>query len=624
MSRTERQPGRQQRARQNGESRQMLLIVGGVALVILLAVLLTVVIFFNKNRPGDGQGDNSGSGDVSGSVVEEKDYNTDEYTLDVEKYSSTILPVTDDAGEEYVKNTLFIGDSNTYRYMIYGKTTLANDIGITGMGMQNVLTEKCVKFKGYSEAVTIPEAVRIMQPQRIIIGFGTNNAGGSWTADYMTEQYGQILDAIEQAYPYADIIISAVPPVGRYHENQSITMTVIDSFNQALAELAEERGCKFLNTSEVLKDPDTGFAKDGYTVSDGIHLSQPAVNALFDYVRTHAYVTEDRRPTLTPVPDRDETQPYSITNERPYTNTVSGSGSSSKKEEGIEIVFSVNDSQMGELSGETKQIVPEGKECTTVKAVAKEGYTFAYWSCTVGRIEDVNSDTLTFVSPAGFGVEKVIVTANFVKSGYLIKVKSSDKTVGTAGIRDGSSLYTETNVERGKTVQLYARVNESYAGEYEFVGWSVRENNADVILSTQADFTYTPQASVEITAVFQHIAYTTNVRTDGTPGCSVDYSSSNGTLTVTATPAAGYVFRYWEVNGQNYDDKLTTTVPINQNLEVIAHFEAEQSSSSSTPAPDPTPSSSSSASSSSSSDTGTPLPPDPEPDPTPGSDGSRA
>ena len=72
MSRTERQPGRQQRARQNGESRQMLLIVGGVALVILLAVLLTVVIFFNKNRPGDGQGDNSGSGDVSGSVVEER------------------------------------------------------------------------------------------------------------------------------------------------------------------------------------------------------------------------------------------------------------------------------------------------------------------------------------------------------------------------------------------------------------------------------------------------------------------------------------------------------------------------------------------------------------------------
>ena len=38
MSRTERQPGRQQRARQNGESRQMLLIVGGVALVILLAL----------------------------------------------------------------------------------------------------------------------------------------------------------------------------------------------------------------------------------------------------------------------------------------------------------------------------------------------------------------------------------------------------------------------------------------------------------------------------------------------------------------------------------------------------------------------------------------------------------
>lgn len=38
-----------------------------------------------------------------------------------------------------------------------------------------------------------------------------------------------------------------------------------------------------------------------YTLSDGVHLSKEAVTAYFTYVRTHAYVTQDRRPESTVV-----------------------------------------------------------------------------------------------------------------------------------------------------------------------------------------------------------------------------------------------------------------------------------------------------------------------------------
>ncbi len=46
----------------------------------------------------------------------------------------------------------------------------------------------------------------------------------------------------------------------------------------------------------MLRDDATGWAKKDYTLSDGVHLSKTAVTAYFTYVRTHAYVTQDRRP----------------------------------------------------------------------------------------------------------------------------------------------------------------------------------------------------------------------------------------------------------------------------------------------------------------------------------------
>ncbi|WP_348243390.1 hypothetical protein, partial [Salmonella enterica] len=58
-----------------------------------------------------------------------------------------------------------------------------------------------------------------------------------------------------------------------------------------------------LNSAEVLKDSSTGYAKSGYVLSsDGIHLTEQAMDVLFTYIRTHSYITEDTRPALTAVP----------------------------------------------------------------------------------------------------------------------------------------------------------------------------------------------------------------------------------------------------------------------------------------------------------------------------------
>ena len=215
----------------------------------------------------------------------------------------TVLPATEDAGRSYLDETLFIGDSNTVRYTMYADETgtafasVDNSIGVVSMGAGAITTLKCEKFKGSSTMYTVPEAVAMLKPQRIIICYGTNNLGGSSTdATSYIKTYLQGLQTIQTAWPYCDIIVSAIPPLDKQRENTNLTMTQVDAYNAALVTMCEENGFKFLNSAEVLRDDATGWAKTDCTLSDGVHLSKTAVTAYFDYVRTHAYITEDRRP----------------------------------------------------------------------------------------------------------------------------------------------------------------------------------------------------------------------------------------------------------------------------------------------------------------------------------------
>ncbi len=229
-------------------------------------------------------------------------------------YLETVLQESDDAGKDYIDETLFLGDSNTVRMMLYGFTSLDNTAAAVSMGIQHVPTKKMCFFKGYEGGVTVPKAVELMQPRRIVITYGTNNALGNVSG--FIKDYKNSLDEIHEAYPEADIIINAVPPVAKNRSNPGVTMKTIGAFNDALIELAEDEGYKFVNTAEVLTDEKSGYAKSGYTIGDGIHLSKNAFTAMFDYIRTHSYITEDTRPKLKKVPSRLET-PLHIINEDP-------------------------------------------------------------------------------------------------------------------------------------------------------------------------------------------------------------------------------------------------------------------------------------------------------------------
>lgn len=267
-------------------------------------------------------------------MVDEEGYDKDKNTIDTTQYTSTILEESEDAGQEYVDETLFLGDSNTARmYRMFDYCTYDNAIGSVGMSARSLATYECVKFEGLSGYKTMPEAVAIMQPRRVIITFGTNDLSPSNSTENFIESYEKGIKAVEEAYPSVDIIINAIPPLGKQHSNQSLTQTQVDEYNQAIVQMCQDNGWKFLNSAEVLKDSSTGYAKSGYVESsDGIHLTRSAMDALFEYIRTHSYITEDDRPTLTSVPEHIEDKDVSSSTASNVTNTTSSSTASSSSE----------------------------------------------------------------------------------------------------------------------------------------------------------------------------------------------------------------------------------------------------------------------------------------------------
>lgn len=63
--------------------------------------------------------------------------------LDKQAYDGTILPETADGGQTYIDETMFLGDSNTYRLVAYGLTTWQNNLSAVGMGIQHVTSTPC-------------------------------------------------------------------------------------------------------------------------------------------------------------------------------------------------------------------------------------------------------------------------------------------------------------------------------------------------------------------------------------------------------------------------------------------------------------------------------------------------
>ena len=357
--------------------KQAVLVCIVCALAALLTIGITLVLIHRGKEP-------AASSEQPGTEQPADDANiADHYQIN--EQSSALLPETADAGDAYQSETLFIGDSNTVRLYANGLISLQQFCAKEGIGTSAALNEGIVTFKKDSSRYTIAEAVAKMKPRRVVIMLGTNDTGMA-VEDFISN-YKQLVQAIQTSYPYTDIIVNTVPPVPADHSNYpNMDQTRIDDFNMALLSMCEEMGLKFLNTAEALKDS-TGYGNADYYQSGDIHLKTSGLKVLLNYLRTHAYETEDRRPDTNNIPSRAEYVPDPSSAVASSSSEVTSSSSEVQEDTTqYQASYRVDKTGGGTLSagndnGKTTLTYSVGaSQSVSVTAVPASGHVFVKWS----------------------------------------------------------------------------------------------------------------------------------------------------------------------------------------------------------------------------------------------------
>lgn len=425
-----------------------------VCILCVLAVLLTFGItttLLKKEEPAPS---------VSESVADPTSGKDLSGHYQIDNTSAALLTETADAGTDYLNNTLFLGDSNTVRLYNNGLISLQQFCAKEGIGTQVALSEGIVTFKKDSNHYTIPQAVAMMKPRRVVMTFGTNDTGME-VPDFIAH-YTALIQAIQQSYPYTDIIVNTVPPVPADHSNYPhMDQAKIDDFNMALLALCEQLGVRFLNSAEALKGSD-GYGIADYYTSGDIHLKSAGLKAVLNYLRTHALQTEDRRPDTNNIPTR--TMEYvsnpssavaapsseAVSSSESQAESAGSSESSSSESTGegkkFEARYRVDKNGGGTLSvgndtgnSSVTYTVTDPDKSITVTAVPAEGHVFVKWSD--GLTSKTRTDTgfkQNLDVTAVFGTASVQITSEgkgAVGSSYTFKAALSGKYAKTENLR---------------------------------------------------------------------------------------------------------------------------------------------------------------------------------------------
>lgn len=425
-----------------------------VCILCVLAVLLTFGItttLLKKEEPAPS---------VSESVADPTPGEDLSGHYQIDNASTALLTETADAGTDYLNDTLFLGDSNTVRLYNNGLISLQQFCAKEGIGTQVALNEGIVTFKKDSNHYTIPQAVAMMKPRRVVMTFGTNDTGME-VPDFIAH-YTALIQAIQQSYPYTDIIVNTVPPVPADHSNYPhMDQAKIDDFNMALLDLCEQLGVRFLNSAEALKGSD-GYGIADYYTSGDIHLKSAGLKAVLNYLRTHALQTEDRRPDTNNIPTRtmeyvsnpssavaapsSEAVSSSESQAESASSSESSSSESTSEEKKFEARYRVDKNGGGTLSvgndtgnSSVTYTVTDPDKSITVTAVPAEGHVFVKWSD--GLTSKTRTDTdfkQNLDVTAVFGTASVHITSEgkgAVGSSYTFKATLSGKYAKTENLR---------------------------------------------------------------------------------------------------------------------------------------------------------------------------------------------
>lgn len=208
----------------------------------------------------------------------------------------------------------------------------------------------------------------------------------------------------------------------------------------------------------------------------------------------------------------------------------------------------------GGIAGDGTYGFLNGDTCT-LTATANATYSFVNWT--------ENGLELSTENPYSFPVfEGRDIVANFSQQNFTITAVCDPTQAGT--ITGAGSLPA------GSTCTLTVTPNPGYT----FEGWYNDDMGADPV-STELTYSFTVTGDANYVAVFSYYVYVITVTAVPSEGGTV--TGGNGyhygqTCTLTATPAEGYSFIGWWLNGSQVSAENPYSFTVTESADYEAHF----------------------------------------------------
>lgn len=208
-----------------------------------------------------------------------------------------LLAAVEQADWTWFDDAVMIGDSVSLKLKNFVVKERQSDPDFFGtaqfltsgsLGSGNALWEvsdKSVHPTFQGEKMLLEQSIPQTGAKKIFLMLGVNDIA-VYGIDGAIENYGLLLDQIQQAAPDVEFYIQSATPICQGAEVGALNNENLELYNEELAEMCRERGIRFVDVAAVLRGEDGFLPREYCSDPDGmgIHLTDVACKLWLGYL----------------------------------------------------------------------------------------------------------------------------------------------------------------------------------------------------------------------------------------------------------------------------------------------------------------------------------------------------